>query len=48
MVALTEVGKELPMTVYRGGKSMHLSVKVAARSQFEKVKPVSAYGSGYE
>jgi serine protease Do len=48
MVALTEVGKELPMTVYRGGKSLQLSVKVAARSQFEKVKPVSARGQGYE
>ncbi len=36
MVGLTEVGKELPIVVYRGGKSLRMSVKVGNRSQFEK------------
>ena len=47
-VALTEVDKELPLTVYRGGKPIKINVKVASRSQFDKAKPVSTRGSGYE
>jgi serine protease Do len=48
MVGLTEIGRELPVLVLRGGKSMRVQVKVAARSQFEKAKPVSTRGSGNE
>jgi serine protease Do len=47
-VALTEIGKELPMVVYRDGKSMKVSVTVTSRSQFEKAKPVSTQTSRYE
>jgi serine protease Do len=47
-VALTEIGKELPLVVYRDGKSMKVSVTVTSRSQFEKAKPVSTQTSRYE
>jgi hypothetical protein len=45
MVALTEVGKELPILVYRNGQPIRLSVKVSSRNRFEKAKPVSTRGS---
>jgi serine protease Do len=48
MVALTEVGRELPLLVYRNGQSIRLSVKVSSRNKFERAKPVSTRGSGQE
>jgi serine protease Do len=36
MVSVTEIGREIPMLVYRGGKSMKMNVKVANRTQFPK------------
>jgi serine protease Do len=48
LVGVTEVGKELPLLVYRGGKPVQMQVKVAARSQFEKTTPVSTRRSGQE
>jgi serine protease Do len=48
MVALTEVGKELPLLVYRNGQPVRMNVKVASHSKFEKAKPVSTRGSAYE
>jgi serine protease Do len=48
MVGLTEIGKELPLLVYRGGKAVQMQVKVAARNQFEKAKPVSTRGARNE
>jgi serine protease Do len=47
-VALTEIDKEVPLMVYRGGKPIKINVKVASRSQFDKAKPVSTRRSGYE
>ena len=35
MVSLTEVGKEVPIVIFRGGKTLKLSVKVGDRSSFE-------------
>jgi serine protease Do len=46
MVALTEVGKELPLLVYRNRQPIRMSVKVASRNKFERAKPVSTRGSG--
>jgi serine protease Do len=48
IVGLTEVGKDLPIVVYRGGKSIRMDIKVANRNQFERAKPVSANGQVYE
>jgi serine protease Do len=48
MVALTEVGKELPLLVYRDGRPVRLNVKVANSKKFEKARPVSTRGSGSE
>lgn len=39
MVGLSEVGKELPLVVYRGGKMLELNVKVAAKAP--PARPVS-------
>ncbi len=36
MVSVTEIGREIPMLIYRGGKSMKMNVKVANRTQFPK------------
>jgi serine protease Do len=46
MVALTEVGKELPLLIYRNGEPVRLSVKVSSRNKFEKARPVSTRGTG--
>ena len=46
-VALTEIDKEVPLVVYRGGKSIEINVIVADSSQFNKAKPVSTR-SAYE
>jgi serine protease Do len=35
LVSLTEVGKEMPLVVFRGGQSMKMSVKVGDRASFE-------------
>jgi serine protease Do len=35
MVSLTEVGKEVPIVIFRSGKTLKLSVKVGDRSSFE-------------
>jgi serine protease Do len=48
MVALTEVGKELPILVYRNGQPVRMSVKVSSRNKFEKSRPVSTRGSASE
>jgi serine protease Do len=36
MVSVTEIGRELPVLIYRDGKAMKVTVKVANRSQFPK------------
>jgi serine protease Do len=46
-VALTEIDKEVPLVVFRGGKSIEINVKVANKSQIDKAKPVSTR-SAYE
>jgi serine protease Do len=35
LVSLTDVGKEVPIVIFRGGKTLRLSVKVGDRSRFE-------------
>ena len=35
LVSLTEVGKQVPVTIYRNGRQMDLTVKVGSRSDFE-------------
>ena len=35
LVSSTEVGKEVPLVVYRSGQTMKLAVKVGDRSTFE-------------
>jgi serine protease Do len=36
LVSLTEVGREVPMVVYRGGKTLHINVRVGNKSDFER------------
>jgi serine protease Do len=46
-VALTEIDKEVPLMIYRGGKSIKVNVKVDSKP-VDRAKPVSTRGSGYE
>ncbi|MEX2560528.1 MAG: trypsin-like peptidase domain-containing protein, partial [Pirellulales bacterium] len=39
LVNLTEVGKEVPIVVYRDGQSLHLTVKVGNKSDFSPATP---------
>ena len=45
MVAFTEVGKELPLLVYRNGQPIRVSVKVVSLNEIGKARPVSTRGS---
>jgi serine protease Do len=48
MIAHTEIGKQLPLLIYRNGEPIRMSVKVSSWNEFAKARPVSTHGSGRE